>query len=144
MNALAEETWVVTEGAAGMENQCLGLAERFPFPVRPLRVHLKQPWGWLAPHAWGSPFGRVTSISDRLGPPWPRLLIGCGRQSIPFSIGVRHASARRTVTVQCQDPRVAVSSFDLVVPPEHDEVAGRNVFPTVGSPNRITPARLAE
>ena len=38
MIALAEETWVVTEGAAGMENQCLGLAERFPFPVRPLRV----------------------------------------------------------------------------------------------------------
>jgi uncharacterized protein len=144
MIALAEETWVVTEGAAGMENQCLGLAERFTFPVRPLRVQLKQPWRWLAPHPLGSPFGHVTSTSDKLGAPWPRLLVGCGRQSIPFSIAVRRASAQRTVTVQCQDPRVAAGNFDLVVPAEHDELSGRNVFPTVGSPNRITPARLAE
>jgi hypothetical protein len=35
---LADETWVVTEGIAGMENQCLGLAERLPLPVRTFRI----------------------------------------------------------------------------------------------------------
>jgi hypothetical protein len=45
--------------------------------------------------------------------------------------------------VQCQDPRVDPSKFDLVTPPEHDGLTGPTVFPIVGSPNRITPGRLA-
>jgi hypothetical protein len=57
---------------------------------------------------------------------------------------VKRASGGQTITVQCQDPRIPPRHFDLVIPAEHDELAGPNVFPIVGSPNRITPARLAE
>jgi uncharacterized protein len=142
--SLAEETWVVTQGAAGMENQCLGLAERLPFSVRIFRTQLKKPWRWLAPHSFGSPFTQATDVSDRLASPWPRILIGCGRQSIPFSRAVKWASGGRTITIQCQDPRIGTGNFDLVIPAEHDKISGTNVFPIVGSPNRVTPARLAE
>lgn len=144
MKAVEEESWVVTEGAAGMENQCLGLAERLPFPVRTLRVRLRTPWRQLAPYSLGAALRHLADTSERFSPPWPRLLIGCGRQSIPLSIAVRRASGRHTITVQCQDPRVAVSNFDLVVPAEHDELSGSNIFPIVGSPNRVTPAQLKE
>jgi hypothetical protein len=140
----AEETWVVTQGAAGMENQCLGLAELLPLPVRLFRVQLKRPWCWLAPHSFGLPFGHATNKSNKLSPPWPRLLIGCGRQSIPFSRAAKNASSGCTITVQCQDPRIAPSNFDLVIPAEHDELSGPNVFSIIGSPNRVTPERLAE
>lgn len=139
---LAEETWVVTEGAAGMENQCLGLAERLALPVRIFRVKLRQPWRWLAPYAPRQPLEMLNAESDRLAPPWPRLLIACGRQSIPLSLSVKRASGGRTIAVQCQDPRIAARRFDLVVPPQHDNIAGPNVFPIVGSPNRITAERL--
>ncbi len=144
MNAdgLADEIWVVTEGAAGMENQCLGLAERLPMPIRSLRIALRPPWRWLAPYSPGSALAHATVASDRLVPPWPRLLIGCGRQSIPFSRAVKRASGRRTIIVQCQDPRISPRFFDLVIPAEHDEMLGPNVFPIIGSPNRITPDRL--
>src|ERR1043166_5647927 len=142
--ALRDETWVVTEGAAGMENQCLGLAERLPLPVRTFRVHLKAPWGWLAPYSVGPALEHLTLASDRPAPPWPRLLIACGRQSIPVSLAIERASCGRTITVQCQDPRINSKDFDLVIPPEHDEIAGENVFPIIGSPNRITTARLLE
>ena len=141
---LCGETWVITEGAAGMENQCLGLAEHLPLPVRIFRVHLTAPWAWLAPYAIGSVFQHLTPASDRPAPPWPRLLIACGRQSIPVSLAVKRASGGRTTTIQCQDPRIGPENFDLVIPPEHDAIAGENVFPIIGSPNRITPARLAE
>jgi mitochondrial fission protein ELM1 len=57
---------------------------------------------------------------------------------------VKRASGRRTITVQCQDPRIGTGNFDLVIPAEHDQISGTNVFPIVGSPNRITLARLAE
>ncbi|MFL5237130.1 MAG: mitochondrial fission ELM1 family protein [Rhizomicrobium sp.] len=145
MNAdLVPETWVVTEGAAGMENQCLGLADRLPFPVRVFRSQLKRPWRWLAPRFLGSVFAHATKASNRLAPPWPTLLIACGRQSIPFSRAVRRASGGGTFTVQCQDPRIAPKHFDLVIPTEHDGLTGPNVFPIIGSPNRITPQRLAK
>jgi mitochondrial fission protein ELM1 len=45
--------------------------------------------------------------------------------------------------VQTQDPRTNLDVFDLVIPPAHDELAGDNVFPILGSPNRLTPGRLA-
>src|SRR5690606_26695151 len=34
--------------------------------------------------------------------------------------------------------------FDLVIPPEHDQLTGPNVFPIVGAPNRLTPQRLTD
>jgi hypothetical protein len=142
--SLRDECWVVTEGHAGMENQALGLAQRLPLPIRVFRVALRRPWTWLAPNSVGSVFRQAKRGSDRIEPPWPRLLIGCGRQSIPFSRAVKRASGGRTMTVQCQDPRVDPACFDLVIPPEHDELTGPNVFPIVGSPNRVTAERLAQ
>jgi mitochondrial fission protein ELM1 len=141
---MVEESWVVTQGAAGMENQCLGLAERLPLPVRVFRIQLKKPWRWLAPRSLGAPLAHTAEASDKLAPPWPRLLIGCGRQSIPISQAVKRASSGRTTTVQCQDPRIAPRKFDLVIPPKHDNLSGPNVFPIIGSPNCVTSARLAE
>jgi hypothetical protein len=141
---LTNECWIVTEGAAGMENQCLGLAERLSLPHRVFRLKVAAPWRWIAPRSFGSPFNHLQAQSDRLAPPWPKLLIGCGRQSIPFSLAIRRASAGRTITVQCQNPRINPANFDLVIPPEHDGLAGAHVFPIIGSPNRITPAKLTE
>ncbi len=136
--------WVVTGGAAGMESQCLGLAERLGLPVRPIRLAVAAPWRWFAPYMMGSPFRRLKPGADRLAPPWPRLFIGCGRQSIAFSLAVKRASSGRTITVQCQNPRIGAENFDLVIPPEHDEISGPHIFPIIGSPNRVSPGRLAQ
>ncbi|HEY2070202.1 MAG TPA: mitochondrial fission ELM1 family protein [Rhizomicrobium sp.] len=134
--------WVVTEGAAGMENQALGLAERIGLPVEVKRVKLASPWRWFAPRLPVSPFGHGTPDSSTFAPPWPRIVIGCGRQSIPFVRAIKEASGGRTLLVQTQNPRIAARNFDLVIPPEHDGLTGPNVFPIVGAPNRITPAKL--
>jgi uncharacterized protein len=134
--------WVVTDGTAGMENQALGLAERLGLPVTIKRVGLRWPWNILASHLPVSPFGLVSPDSDRLVSPWPDLAIGCGRQSIPFMRAIRKASHGRTITVQCQHPRVEPGQFDLVIPPEHDGLKGANVLPLLGSPNRVSPAAL--
>jgi mitochondrial fission protein ELM1 len=141
--SVANACWTVTNGTPGMENQALGLAERINLPIVTKRVRLRWPWSRIAPLSPGSPFGRQTPDSDLLALPWPRLAIGVGRQSIPFMRAIKDASPE-TITVQCQDPRTDPSSFDLVVPPEHDGLTGANVFPILGSPNRITPETLAE
>jgi uncharacterized protein len=137
-----ETCWVITDGTAGMENQALGLAERLDLPVAIKRIALRWPWNILASHLPVSPFKLVSPGSDDVISPWPQIAIGCGRQSIPFMRAIRKASGGRTVTVQCQHPRVNPLSFDLVIPPEHDGLAGANVLPLLGSPNRISPAAL--
>ncbi|HEY8697820.1 MAG TPA: mitochondrial fission ELM1 family protein [Rhizomicrobium sp.] len=143
-SAVENICWVLTEGAAGMENQALGLAERVGLPITVKRANLRFPWRWLAPRLPVSPFGRAEAGSSAMEPPWPRLVIGCGRQSIPFVRAIKRASGGRTLTVQCQHPRIDPAHFDLVIPPEHDRLTGPNVFPILGSANRITSQRLAE
>jgi len=142
-NEIADICWVVSEGTTGMENQVLGLAERLALPIAVKRVKFARPWRWLAPRLPISPFASATADSSPLAPPWPRLVIGCGRQSIPFVLAIKRASGGRTVLVQTQHPRANLAKFDLIVPPEHDGLTGPNVFPILGSPNRITPANLS-
>ena len=140
--------WVVTDGRAGIENQALGLAEaigrRAPADITIKKVGLRSPWSWMPPGLIPARRQALTDTSDMLEPRWPHVWIGCGRASLPFSMGVRSWSGGRTLVVQLQDPRVNPREFDLVIPPEHDQLEGANVFPIVGACHRVTPERVSQ
>jgi uncharacterized protein len=140
----ANVCWVISDGRAGILNQGLGLAEAVGLPIEVKTVHPRWPWTWLPVTAWPAPFRSLGADSATFTPPWPSLAIGCGWRSIPFMLALKRLSAGVTCTVQLQDPRISPQHFDLVVPPEHDELSGANVIATLGSPNRITPAKLAD
>ena len=139
---IANATWVISDGRAGILNQCLGLAEAIGLPIEVKTVHPRWPWTWAPITAWPRPFASLGADSARFAEPWPRVTIGCGWRSIPFVLEIKRLSGGRTSTVQLQDPRIALTHFDLVVPPEHDKVSGPNVITTLGSPNRITQQKL--
>ena len=82
--------------------------------------------------------------SDPVVPPWPELLITCGRRSAAISIAVGKASNGRTFRVHVQNPHTPLGCFDLITPPRHDRMQGANVIPTRGALHRATPGRLAE
>lgn len=136
--------WVVSDGKAGMENQCIGLAESLGLTPVVKRVHLRTPWRQLTPY-WriGNRFA-ASPKGDPVEPPWPDILIGTGRQSIAVSLAVRKLSGGRTFTVQIQDPVMNPRHFDLVVVPRHDKLRGDNVLVTRGALHRVTPAILAD
>ncbi|WP_377808453.1 mitochondrial fission ELM1 family protein [Azospirillum sp. A29] len=136
--------WVVSDGKAGMENQCIGLAESLGLTPVVKRVHLRTPWRQLTPY-WriGNRFAAGPK-GDQVEPPWPDLLIGTGRQSIAVSLAVRQQSGGRTFTVQIQDPVMNPRHFDLIVVPRHDKLRGDNVMVTRGALHRVTPAILAD
>lgn len=140
--------WAVSDGRAGIENQALGLAEaiarRVPANITVKRVDLRTPWSWLPAGLVPAPRSALTIESDDIEPRWPDIWIGCGRASLPFSMGVRLWSRARTLVVQLQDPRVNPREFDLVIPPHHDDLEGANVFPIVGACHRVTPERVAK
>lgn len=125
-----------------MLSQARGLAEAIGLPFEAKTVHPRPPWTLLPVTSWPIPFAALGPDSDRLTPPWPRLAIGCGWRSIPYILAIKRQSQGRTFTVQLQHPRIDPKHFDLVVPPEHDELSGPNVIPIVGSPNAVTRAKL--
>lgn len=135
--------WVLSQGHAGMENQCRGLAEAVGFEPVVKRIRPLPPWTWLPPGWWPFPFLALGPGSDRLAPPWPDLLITCGRRAVPYALAIRRLSGGGTFTVHIQDPHVAPRRFDLLAPPAHDGLSGPNVFPTTGALHRVTPQRLA-
>lgn len=136
--------WVVTGGAAGMENQALGLAEAVGLPTVVKRVTVGAPWTRLPTRLWPRPLDLVAKSGDPLAPPWPRLAITCGRRSAPFGAAIRRAAGGGCFAVHVQDPKARLNDFDLVVAPRHDGLSGPNVIVSRGAPNRITPQRLAE
>ncbi len=135
--------WVLSDGEAGNENPCLGLAEAVGLETTVKRVHPRLPWSRLPPRLWFAPFHSPRPPSDPLEPPWPDLLIACARQTVALSIAIKRKSGGRTFTVQIHDPKVRPDRFDLVVAPKHDRLSGANVVSTVGALNRVTPERLA-
>jgi len=142
-NQTPSSCWVVTPGHAGMENQAIALAEAVGLPFETKRVQPRAPWTWLPPGLWPAPLSALPDGGDAIAPPWPRLLITCGRRAVPYSLYTRKHSAGATCTVHIQNPQTGIGQFDLVIPPKHDHLQGRNVFETLGSLHRVTPARLA-
>jgi mitochondrial fission protein ELM1 len=138
--------WIVTDGKAGMESQCLGLAEALGVEPIVKRATLRTPWRQLSPYLSVGLSHAYETGSDALAQPWPDILIATGRHSVPASLYVRRESRRagtRTLTVQIQNPVIAPSHFDLVIAPLHDRLSGPNVISTIGALHRVTPERLA-
>ena len=152
--------WCVADGRAGILNQTLALAAALAEPERAADLaHVRsathheaplilQPQGWqvaLPPNLWPSPLEALPADQRaQLAAPWPDVWIAAGRRSIPYSRLMRKLSGGRTLVVQTQNPRVSLSSFDLVIPPEHDGVKGANVFPIVGPPVWFSQQRIAD
>jgi hypothetical protein len=138
--------WVLTEGHAGMEGPARALAEALGLDATVKRVRAPGAWGWLPAPLWPRRLALEGGRGDRLDPPWPDLLIACGRRRVAPALAVREASRRTggpgTFTVYVQDPRIDPARFDLVIAPAHDRVAGANVVACLGSLNGLTPERL--
>jgi uncharacterized protein len=137
--------WVLSDGKAGTENQCIGLAEALDIPFAVQRLRRRPATDWLPAGFWaatGTAALRWGATAPDLRPPWPRLLIAAGRPSVGPSMAIRRAARGATFTVQIQNPRVAPSHFDSVVAPEHDGLSGANVLTTVGALHRVTAATL--
>jgi mitochondrial fission protein ELM1 len=134
--------WVLTEGHIGMENQALGVAEALGAAVTIKRLHPRAPWKWLPPRLWVAPLRAPGPKGDALEPPWPDLVISCGKRAVAPALAIKRASGGRCFAVHIQVPPVPPERFDLVVVPEHDALRGPNVLVTRAAVHRVTPEKL--
>jgi uncharacterized protein len=135
--------WVLHDGKAGMRSQALGLAEAAAFRLVEKPLDIRRPWSVLPPQLWLFSRHAVARRAALSIPPWPDLVVGCGRNTVLPALAIRRRSGRRCLLAQVQDPRLRRSEFDLLVVPEHDRLRGPNVMLSRGAVHRVTPARLA-
>ncbi len=105
------ESWVLTDGSVGMENQGLAVAEALGLPATCKRVRRAGPFRYLPTWAQvllppDTLLRAVAPKSDRLAPPWPRVLISIGRHSVPLALAVKQLSHGRTLALHIQNPKV--------------------------------------
>jgi len=118
---------VVSDGRRGIENQALGLAEAVA-RLTPLTIETQH-----LPRSGAAP----------APPEGVDLWIGCGRAAVR-AVHAHRKALPNARFVYVQDPRADHALFDLIIAPRHDRLTGPNVLSIIGSPNRITPQRLAE
>ncbi len=134
--------WIISDGKAGHEAQCLGVAAALGVAPIIKRVHptgvfkFASPW---SPVAVSEKFGTANSA---FAPPWPTLAFATGRLTIPYIRALKRRAGLQTFTVILLDPRTPANSADLMWVPEHDRRRGPNVITTVTSPHAFSPARL--
>ncbi|MGE4013461.1 MAG: mitochondrial fission ELM1 family protein [Alphaproteobacteria bacterium] len=135
--------WVLTEGHTGTVNQAVGLAEAMGLQPEIKRFMPRAPWKFVPPRLWRRPLELGDAASDALTPPWPDLLISCGKRAAAPAHAIRMAAGGRCFVVQVLAPPVPAAWFDMLVLPRHDGRGGANIFVTEAAIHRVTPAKLA-
>lgn len=142
--ASARSCWIISDGKAGVETQCLAVADQLNIETTLKRVAPGKPWRWLAPHGPVAPSEGFGKPGSTFAPPWPDLVIAGGRMTVPYVRALGHAAGPRTFTVFLQDPRTNAATADLIWVPQHDRRRGDNVFVTLTTPHRLTLETLSE
>jgi len=128
--------WALTTGEQGMRTQARGLAEAVADDTREVTVA-------RAGALWfpGGSANRLRRLG--LAPPWPDILVTCGRRSVALSIAIGRASGGRVFRVHIQDPRTDPAAFDLVLAMGHDRIAAsEKVIKLASALHDLTPGKL--
>jgi mitochondrial fission protein ELM1 len=116
VTARARRIWVLAGDKPGDNAQSLSLAAALGWPtdVKQLRYRAPRP-AVLAALGRSERFPLDRAASSPLVPPWPDLVIGCGRRSVAVAWEIRREAGRATRLVQLGRPRADLDRFDLVI-----------------------------
>lgn len=134
--------WIISDGKAGHEAQCLGVAEALGVDAEIKHVAPQGLWKTFSPWAPVAPAERFGSPGSAFAPPWPALALATGRLTTPYIRRLKRLAGFQTYTVILLDPKTGLKTADLFWLPEHDRRRGPNVVTTLAPPHRFSPERL--
>ncbi|MBS0333754.1 MAG: mitochondrial fission ELM1 family protein, partial [Proteobacteria bacterium] len=132
--------WSLTTGEAGLRQQANGLAAALDPDFRETQVAVRRLWAAVPaalPLEWG-----VRAKQGRIAPPWPDVLVSCGRRGALVAEALNRRAGGAMVLAHIQPPP-RLDPFDLVVSLPHDACVGRNVVCVETALHGIRPADLA-
>ena len=128
-----------------MRTQARGLAQAVAQTVVEKIVAVRWPWSWFQV-GWPGVLAGVDAVTGgALEPPWPDMIVTCGRRSSILGVGLKAAAGGRPLLVHVQDPLSDARRFDLIVAMAHDDIAtAPNVLKVLTALHDMTEARRAE
>ena len=132
--------WIISDGVAGHLAITRGIAETLGMLTEIKAVAPGFPWRHLAPNGPADP----SQLKAMLAEPLPELVLGAGRQTVPFVRALKRAGKGRVFTILFQSPRAGANSAHLIWAPSHDRLRGPNVITTLTPPHRFTAAALTD
>ena len=136
----APRVWVLLGGREGDNRQMLALADALGGPFETRKLVFKQRL-FLPTWLLGTSLVRLDRRrSEALAPPWPDLVIACGRRSAPVARWIRRRSKGAARLVHLGRPQAPLDAFDLVVATPQYSLPGRaNVLHNMLPLNRAIP-----
>ena len=139
--------WLLIGTRRGDNNQVLALGEALGVPFETRTVFYK--WtARLRMKLFPGGVGHLTAASRRgLQPPWPDVVVGIGRRTVPVARWIQQQSGGRTNLIRLGHPRADNELFDLVITTRQYPVPpGDNVVTLPLAMNRFRqpPAPTAE
>ena len=146
--------WALVDDKPGNRTQSIGVAERLSAGQPGSLLEIKQlqpglfsrlPNALLGDSLRGyDSIGRNALLEALKEGNGPDVVIAAGRRLVPALRYVKRHHPK-TISVYIMHPQVALTNFDLIAMPEHDEPPKmKNIFPTVGAPHRMTTLRAWE
>ena len=129
---------LLTEGMHGMISQVEGMAKALDVEYEHKTVKLSFPWNLVPPKF--TPVSQIVlknKIHLKNNEEIIDLIISCGRKSVVPSIFFKRQNSK-IFTIHIQDPKVNFKNFDAIVSPEHDNLAGDNIYSSKGAIHYIT------
>ena len=110
------EIWAITDGKTGMANQAAGLAEAIArthenYQVVEQTIEPTRLWSLLPAGMW--PRWVSGNRGNLLVPPWPIIVVSCGRHAIGPALWIKRQSGGRTIIIHAQHPRTAAAEFEI-------------------------------
>jgi len=133
--------WVLLGHRRGDNNQLLALAEALGLPFE-TRTMTYKPLAKVRMKLRPDGLGHVSEAAKQwLQPPWPDLVIGIGRRTVPVAKWIREQNKGATKLVRLGHPRAPNEWFDLVITTRQYPVpAGENVVTLPLAMNRFRTA----
>jgi uncharacterized protein len=107
--------WVLLGERRGDNNQLLALAEGLGLPFETRSLRYRRSWALLLRLFPRGPELLKPASRATLRPPWPDLVIGIGRRSVPVARWIKRRSGGKAKLVRLGNPRADPGLFDLVI-----------------------------
>ena len=120
------------------------LAERRGWASDPRHLEMRPEYVLGKPRVGPTLYHLDLTASDALTPPWPDLILTCGRRPANAALWIKRQSGGRTAIVLVGKPSGWMAHFDLIVTSAETLVAPFSNLLHIGLPlMRVDPARLA-
>lgn len=140
------EIWALTDDKPGHNAQVVGVCEALGEPFTKKKIYYNNKASW--PNFLK--FNKLGTVdfekSDNISPPWPDIIVSCGRRAMPVALGIKNLakkSGKACYAAHMMWPGCGFQKLDLVAVPTHDNIpltfsGSKKILRTVGAPNLIT------